>query len=214
MGSIMMRAAGAGARFVVREATNAAPDIGKVAAAIDALPDCVSDTTRIDVQDSWEGTRDGIVARVETDVRDRDDDIIRSSETQLAERVAESIGQWNGEDLIHTLDLWRDQCIEEFSQAASVRWRRSNAQQLIGRFSWSISINPEIVPPKRFTRIMGSNLEDTSSRMRSALETLMCEGADGRLTQWRKKLDELGDFQPGALASAADAVEGSTPAHD
>jgi len=214
MGSIMMKAAGAGARFVVREATNAAPEIGKVAGAIDTLPECVMDTTRFDIQDSWEGTRGGIVARVETDVRDRDDVIIRSSGTPLAERVAESIGPWNGEDLVHELDLWRDQCLEEFSRAASVRWRRSNAEQLIGRFSWSTSINPAIVPPKRFTRIMGANLDGTSGRMRSVLEALVCECTDGRLTVWRKKLHELGDFQPGILASAADALDGQGPARD
>jgi energy-coupling factor transporter ATP-binding protein EcfA2 len=205
--SIMIRAAGSSTRFVVREVTNAAPDIGEVAGAVDSIPDCVTDTSRYDVQMSWDGTRDEILNRVGIDIRDRDDDIVRTSGTELAERILEGIGPWEDEDLSGALDSWRESCISRFSDASSVRWRRTNAQQLIERFSWSTAMDSAIVAPKRFTRIMGANLDETTSQMLSALQIVVCGSLDARLDAWRGQLDRLGDYQPGVLASAADALE-------
>ena len=212
--SIMHRAAGAGARFVVREITNVAPEIGKVSGAIDDIPVCTGDPSRYDVQVSWEGTREGILSRVAIDVRDRDDDVVRSSGTELAERLLDSIGPWEDDDLSEALDVWRDQCVSTFTDLASIRWRRSNAQQLIERFSWSTAINRGIVAPKRFSRIMGSRLEEATDQMQSVLEDLVCEYLDARLEVWRANLERFGDFRPGVLASATDAFEGQQLAHD
>ena len=212
--SIMFRAAGAGARFVVREVTNAAPDIGKVTGAVDEMPDCAIDVSRYDVQVSWDGTRDAIMERVAISIRDRDDTVMRESGTRLAERILDGIGPWDGEELSTALDAWRDECISAFSDSASVRWRRSNAQQLIERFSWSTSINPEIVSPKRFSRIMGARLGESSGRMRSGLEDLICGHLDARLVVWRSELSLLGEFQPGVLAAAAGAIDDQRPVHD
>ena len=212
--SIMLRAAGAGTRFIVREVTNAAPDIGSVAGAVDGIPDCDFDTTRLDVQVSWDGTRDEITSRVAIDIRDSDDDVVQTSRTDLAERVLESIGPWDEENLPEALDAWRHRCISAFSDASSVRWRRASAKQLIERFSWSTAINPGIVPPKRFTRIMGARLVETTAQMRSDLEAVVCEHLAARLNVWRAALDELGDYQPGVLVAAVDALENSRRVHD
>jgi hypothetical protein len=209
--SIMFRAAGAGARFIVREVTSAAPDIGKVTDGVDGVPACEIDASRYDVQVSWDGTRDGITKRVAIYIRDRDDDVVRASGTELAERILESIGPWDGEDLSEDLDAWRDRCVSAYSDSSSVRWRRSNAEQLIERFSWSTAINQGIVAPKRFSRIMGARLDETRSQMRSALETIVCGYVDARLGVWRAELDGFGDYQPGTLASAADAIESERP---
>ncbi|MEN8239138.1 MAG: GTPase [Actinomycetota bacterium] len=205
--AIMTRAASAGAKFIVREVTSAAPDIGKVTGAVDGVPDCVADASRYDVQVSWDGTRDEIVARTATYIRDRDDDIVRGSGADLAERVLESIEPWDGTNLSAALDAWRDRCVSVFSDAASVRWRRSNARQLIEQFSWKTAINPAIVAPTRFLRIMGSKLDEVTSQMRSDLETVVCESVDARVGVWRATLDGFGDYQPGGLASASDAIE-------
>jgi len=206
--SIMVRTAAAGARFIVREVTSAAPDLGRVSSAVDGIADCSADVSRYDVQVSWEGTRDAIIERFAIDIRDRDDTIVRMSDTELAERALESIGPWDdGEDLASDLDTWRDRCVSTFSDAASIRWRRSSAQQLIDRFSWSTSINPEIVAPKRFVRVLGERLDGVSDQMQSDLETLICSHLDARLKTWRGTLEGLGDYKPGALASAADGLE-------
>lgn len=212
--SIMLRASEAGTRYIVRDVTNSAPDIGRIGGAVDDIPDCVFDTTRLDVQVSWEGTRDEITRRVAIDIRDGEDDVVRISRTDLAERILDSIGPWDEENLAEALDSWRDRCISTFSGAASVRWRRASAKQLIERFSWSTAINPGIVPPKRFTRIMGASLVETKAQMRSDLEGLVCEYLSARLDVWRAALDGLGDYQPGALASAVDALASSWHAHD
>jgi len=212
--SIMVRVAAAGARFVIREVTNAAPDIGKVTRSVNGIPDCVTDASLYDVQTSWDGTRDEIVAGVVADVSNSDEIVVQASETELAGRVLESIGVWDGEDLSRALDAWRDRCVSTFSDASSVRWRRANAEQLIERFSWSTAINPGIVAPKRFSRIMGATLEETTSQMRSGLEALVCEYVDGRLAVWLAKLDRIGSYQPGALASAADAIDRQQPVRD
>ena len=212
--SIMTSAAGAGSRFIVRAVTNAAPDIGKVTSAVDDLADCVTDTSRYDVQESWNGTRDAIVERVAIDMRDRDDNIVRISGTELADRVLETIGPWDDGDLSDALDAWRDRCFSAFLDASSIRWRRSNARQLIEQFSWSTAINSEIATPKRFSRIMGSRLEETTDDMRGDLEALVCEYFDVRVSLWRAMLDGFGDFQPGPLASAADAIDSTVPVGD
>jgi hypothetical protein len=213
--SIMVQAAATGARFIVREVTNGAPDLGKVSSAVDSITDCSADVSRYDVQVSWEGTRDAIIKRFAIDIRDRDDTIVRTSDTDLAERVLVSIGPWDdGEDLTGDLDVWRDRCISAFSDAASIRWRRSSARQLIDRFSWSTSINPDIVAPKRFVRVLGDRLDEVSGQMRSNLETLICGHLDERLKMWSRKLEGLGDYQPGALASAADGLDRARRPHD
>ena len=213
--SIMVRSAATGARFIVREVTSAAPTLGKVSSAVDGITDCSADVSRYDVQVSWEGTRDAIIKRFAIDIRDRDDTIVRASDTDLAERTLELIGPWDdGEDLTSDLDKWQDRCISAFSDAASIRWRRSSAQQLIDRFSWSTSINQGIVAPKRFVRVLGERLDGVSDQMRTDLETLICRHLDARLETWRSTLDGLGDYKPGALASAVDGFDSVQPGHD
>jgi hypothetical protein len=215
MASIMVRTAATGARFIVREVTNGAPDLGNVSRAVNSMTDCSADVSRYDVQVSWEGTRDAIVKRLAIDIRDSDDTIVRTSDTDLAERVLGSIGPWDdGEDLTGDLDAWRDRCISAFSDAASIRWRRSSAQRLIDRFSWSTSINPDIVAPKRFVRVLGDRLDEMSGQMRSNLETLVCGHLGERLEIWRGTLEGLGEYQPGALVSAADGIDRERRPHD
>jgi len=209
--SIMYRTAVAGARLIVRDVTNAALAIGKVADAVDDMPGCVTDTTVFDVQVSWDGTREGILERVAIGIRDKDDDVVRASGTELAPRVLESIGPWDDDDLSETLDTWRDTCISVFSEASSVRWRRRNAEQLIEQFSWSAAIHQGIVAPTRFSKLLRGGMDETASRMRCALEELICETFDARLALWHEELDRLGGYQPGTLASAADVVESRQP---
>jgi hypothetical protein len=204
---IMARTAVAGARFVAREVTTAAFDIGEVTSAIEGIPDCAVDVLAFDVQVTWDGTRDAIVERVAINVRDRDDDIMRASETELAERILEGLRPWEDDDLMSSLDVWRERCISTFLDAASIRWRRSNAEQLIEQFSWSTAINPGIATPKRLSRIMGDRYDEATSQMQTALEQLVCETLDLRVAAWQAELDRLGAYQPGALAASADAVE-------
>jgi energy-coupling factor transporter ATP-binding protein EcfA2 len=211
--SIMVRAAIAGARFVVRELTNAAPALGKVSSAVDGIADCAPDVSRFNVQVSWGGTRDAIIERIAIDIRDRDDTIVRTSDSDLGERVLESIGPWDdGESLSNDLDVWHDRCLATFSDAASIRWRRSSAQQLIDRFSWSTAINSDVVAPKRFSRLLGERLAEVSDQTRSDLETLICDHLDTRLKMWHAELEGLGGYRPGALASAADTLDGARSA--
>jgi hypothetical protein len=205
--SIMFRSGVAGARYIVQEVTSTAADIGKVTSSLEGIPDCAVDTSRYGVQEAWAGTRDGIVKRVAIDIRDRDDDIMRGSGAELAERVLASIGPWDEEDLATALDTWRDLCITTFSDRSSVRWRRSNAHQLIEQFSWSTAINDRTVAPKRFPRIMGKSLGTTTRQMQAGLEDLICGHLDARLGEWRARLERIGEYRPGALASAADAIE-------
>lgn len=205
--SIMLRTVVAGTRFVVQEVTNAALNIGEVAGVIEDIPDCVADDSEYDVQVSWDGTREAIITRVAIAIRDRDDDIVRGSETELAQRILESIGAWEDDALSSALDAWHERCISTFSDASSVRWRRANAEQLVKRFSWSTAINSGIVAPKRFSRILGTRLNETTSQMRSALEQLICEAHHARVALWQAELDRFGDYQPGPLASAVDAVD-------
>ncbi|MCL1586971.1 MAG: 50S ribosome-binding GTPase [Actinomycetia bacterium] len=213
--SIMVRSAGTGARFIVREVTSAAPTLGKVSSAVDGITDCSADVSQYDVQVSWEGTRDAIIERFAIDVRDRDDTIVRTSDTDLAERTLELIGPWaDGEDMISDLDTWHDRCISAFSDAATIRWRRSSTRQLIDRFSWSTSINQDIVAPKRFVRVLGERLDGVRDQMRTDLESLICSYLDARLETWRSTLDGLGDYKPGALASAADGFDSVRPGRD
>jgi hypothetical protein len=213
--SIMVRAAAAGARFIVREVTNAAPALGTVSSAVDGITDCAAGVSRYDVQVSWDGTRDAIIKRLAIDVRDRDDTIVRTSDSDLAERVLDSIGPWSGGEVLSKgLDAWHDRCVLAFSDAASVRWRRSNAQQLIERFSWSTAINSDIVAPKRFSRVLGDRLDEVSDQMRSDLETLVCGHFDARLEMWHATLECLGNYRPGALASAVDVFDSVHPPRD
>ncbi len=213
--SIMVRAAATGARFIVREVTNAAPALGKVSSALDGITDCAAGVSRYDVQVSWDGTRDAIIKRFAIDVNDRDDTIVRTSDTDLAERVLDSIGPWDGGEVLSKgLDAWHDRCLSAFSDAATIRWRRSNAQQLIERFSWSTAINSDIVAPKRFSRVLGERLDEVSDQMRSDLETLICGHLDARLEMWHATLDGLGSYRPGALAAAADGFDSVHPSHD
>jgi energy-coupling factor transporter ATP-binding protein EcfA2 len=214
LASIMYRSAIAGSRFIVREITNAAIHIGEVANAIDGMPTCVVDVSTYDVQVSWDGTRKGIIERTAINARDRDGDVMRGSGTDLAERMLESIGPWEGDELSVALDLWHERCVESFLDASSIRWRRSSAEQLVRRFSWSTAINPGIVAPKRFSRIFGTRLDETSSQARADLERLICEALDARLSLWQAELNRLGDYQPGLLASAADDVESRRSACD
>jgi len=213
--SIMVRVAATGAHFVVREVTSAAPTLGKVSSAVDGITDCSADVSRYDVQVSWEGTRDAIIERFAIEIRDRDDTIVRTADTDLAERTLELIGAWDdGEGLTSDLDTWHDRCVSAFSDAASIRWRRSSAQQLIDRFSWSTSINSDIVAPKRFVRVLGERMDGASDQMRTDLETLICSHLDARLETWRSTLGCLGDYKPAALASAADGFDSVIPARD
>jgi len=204
---IMAKSAGAGARYVVREATNAAPEIGKVAATLATMPDCMIDISHYDLQMSWDGTREGIVDNTVAYIHDRDEDVVRGSGTSLAERIREIIGPWEAEALVSDLDTWSERNRDRFTEAASVRWRRSNADQLIERFSWSTVIDPQMIVPKRFTRIMGQRLADTITAARADLIRTVCSHVDARSALWHAVLDTLGSYRPGVLAAAADTFE-------
>jgi hypothetical protein len=214
LASIMFRTVVAGTRFIVRDITNAAIDIGETARAIEGLPDCVAAASGYDVQVTWDGTRDGIVERVAIKTRDRDDDIVRGSGSDLAQRILDTIGPWDSDEFSLALDTWHERCISTFLDASSIRWRRSSAEQMVRRFSWSAAINSDIVAPKRFSRILGGRMNETTSQMQADLEKLTCETLDARVALWQTELDQLGEYQPGALASAADAVESQRPIHD
>lgn len=206
MRSIMVRSALAGTRFIVRAVTNAAPKIGKVRLAIDGLPESTHDQWTYDVQASWSGTRDRIVERVGVEVSDRDAKILSNANTDLGRRILDDIGTWDESVLAAQLDDWRDRCIAGFEEAASIRWRRTSAKQLIERFSWMSSISSDVVTPKRFTRIMGDQLAKRRQAFRSDLQSLMSVSVQARTTAWIGVLDELGSFQPARLLTAGDAL--------
>jgi len=211
--SIMARTAVAGTRFVVRAVVNAARDIEKVQAVVDQLADCVEDLSTYPVQVAWEGTRDEMVASIAREIRDRDDDIVRGCGTELGERVLAVMDPWDEASLVDSLDGWHERCGALFTDRASIRWRRSSAQQMIGRFSWSTAINAEVAAPKRFSRIMGARLDETTREMRSELESLLCGETETRTRALRTALTDLGDYQPGALAAAADALDPQASTH-
>jgi len=205
--TIMSHAAASAARFIAGTVTSNAPEIGAVRRAVEELPLLTASMPSLVVRDSWLATKQATVEMVARTIRDRDDDIVRGSKTQLGQRILDRLGSWDEATLDADLDLWRARCVDIHMQAASIRWRRRAAEQMVERLAWKSAINDDVVLPKRFLRIMGKQRAIVTDIGRDELSVLIAGSVEERRVGWLDLLSDLGSYQPGDLAGAADAMD-------
>ncbi|GMR01806.1 MAG: hypothetical protein BMS9Abin20_0126 [Acidimicrobiia bacterium] len=205
--TIMSHAAGSAARFIAGTVTSSAPEIGAVRRAVEGLPLVSTSMPPLAVHDSWLATKQAAVEMVARTIRDRDDDIVRGSKTHLGQRILDRLGRWDGATLDADLDLWRVRCVDIHMQAASIRWRRRAAERMVERLAWKSAINDGVVLPERFLRIMGKQRAVVTDTGRDELSVLIAGSVEERRVGWLNLLSDLGNYQPGDLAGAADAMD-------
>lgn len=205
--AIMSHAASSAARFIAGTVTSNALEIGAVRRAVEGLPLFAASMPSLAVHDSWLATKQATVDMVARAIRDRDDDIVRGSKTQLGQRILDRIGRWDGATLDADLDLWRARCVDIHMQAASIRWRRGAAEQMIERLAWKSAVNDGVVLPKRFLRIMGKQRAMVTDTGRDELSVLIAGSVEERRVEWLDLLSNLGSYRPGDLLGAADAMD-------
>jgi hypothetical protein len=140
-----------------------------------------------------------------------DDDIVGRASNDLAVRIKDRLPMPDLEALPAALDDWRSDTSKVFRRRSSPMWRRRSTFDLIDRWSWIASIDSGAEPPRRVARAMHGALEATTRNMRARLIAILDEVSLTRLEQWTDLVSEVGDYRPGELFSASDAVDGGEP---
>lgn len=205
-GAVLRSAAGSGGRHVAGAVTAAAPLLGSLAGTIDAVRPTV--TVAGTVLDTWEATRNDLVASIALDVAAVDQSIIDADRSGLAARVFPRVPKWSRKALASRLDSWMSETVEVATGHARIRWRRTSAIAMIERFAWKRAINRDIVAPPRFDRLMRAGGDEIWTTARAQLDEVMRSEVADRRSSWSGLVAELGSYAPGDLLTAA---EGFSP---
>lgn len=201
--AVLRSAAAAAGRYVARAVGAASSDVAQLADAIESL-DPVSLPVTNTVLEEWSATRDELIVHVIEARRSVDDRVMTAVRSEIAERVATSLVPWEKEELSTALDRWRERTVDRFVDAARIRWRRAAAIALLDRFAWRTALNPDVELPARVRRVMGTRLVATRVDAASDVAVVLEQAIDRRVGEWRRAVESLATYAPGALLGAAD----------
>ncbi len=204
--AIMARSAISAARYIAGAVTKGGGEIGVVRDAVGRMVGIDRAMAGLSVHDTWVATRQALLDKVAKHIRDSDNDVVATCASPFARQILERLGPWDDSALRHDLDVWRDRCSVHHCEAASIRWRRGSAEQLIDHLSWKSAINGDVVLPRRYLRTMGKHRLGVVTSARDDLLGVVSGFVEGRRVAWLDTLTEIGQYQPGALLAAAELL--------
>jgi hypothetical protein len=199
-------AVGAG-RHVAGAVTSAAIDFGQVQGAVQSVASPHISGRGLAVHESWHATQQVLLDQISHSVDALDRAIIELAANPLAERVLQSLEPWHEAPVKTALSDWRGDAADRFRSDATIRWRRSSAEQLLDQFSWKTGVNPSVEVPKRVDRVMGTRLTSAIRQVHEFLVSIANESLAQRLKAWNDEVEAIGSFMPGELLAAADRLE-------
>jgi GTPase SAR1 family protein len=202
------REAAEGGRAIARGISTSASELGDIERI---LADTVTPSIEPDLAwtgDDWAATRTALIDVAKAAISAFDDDIVGRSSNDLAVRIKDRLSKPDMTALPEALDDWRSDTSKVFRRRSSPMWRRRSTFDLVDRWSWIASVDSGTEPPRRVRRAMHGALEATTRNTRAKLIEILDEAVRLRLEQWADTVSAVGDYRPGVLFAASDAVDG------
>lgn len=206
--SVLSRAVAGSSRRIAAGLTEAAREVGSLERVIDGVAAPVVGCPSVDASSEWAELRDLLVTAAMSAVSSFDDAVESSHDGDLARRVRSDLSQTESEPTIQLLDAWKDEVCARFRSRARIRIRKASARALVDRWSWIVSVDPTVDPPRRFKRLMKGESELTVSTFHEALVDLLHQPVAVRRQEWMAVVHSAGEYRPGVLFAAATALEG------
>jgi GTPase SAR1 family protein len=208
------RDAADGGRRIARSISASAAELGDIESI---LADTATPSIKPDLAwtgDDWPATCAALIDDVKAATTAFDDDIVGRSGNDLAVRINARLPMPDMEALPAALEDWRSDTSKVFRRRSSPMWRRRSTFDLVDRWSWIASIDAGATPPRRVGRAMHGALEATTRNTRAKLTAILDEAVRMRLGQWTDMVSEVGDYRPGVLFAASEAVDGGESADE
>lgn len=205
--AIARSAAASAGRHIAGVTTAAAVDVGALSNVIDEAAPRRIPGTGLAVLESWLATEQRILEHVRRSVDELDARVVRDGPTALGQRVLHLLGPWDEIETRSVLTRWRDEAAERFVTDARIRWRRSSTEQLLGKSSWKAGVNPSVHLPRRVGRVMGPKLQTAIQDLHEGLLSAADAAAERRKQDWKSIVQIAGEYTPGELLAASEAVE-------
>lgn len=186
--------------------TGTAREIGGVRDALEEIGIPGVADRGLTVLESWLATHQVLIEHVRCEIETFDRRVVVVADSAVVDRMNAELPEWDDRPLQCHLDDWFLSAADRFRGAARVRWRRSSSERLLGQVSWKVGVNPSVTISKRAARLMGANLDSAIGNVHDQLVTILDEELRLRRGAWRALVNVCGDFQPGELAAAADAI--------
>ena len=208
------RAAARLGRSLARGVSAAAADLGDVQRALAATTPIPADPHIASPIDDWPVARSALIDDAQDIVAAFDDAVVDRSGNDLAVRIRGGLSAPDRNAMGSALDTWRTDTAGAFRLRAKPRWRRNTTLDLCGRWSWMLSIDQRVQPPRRVSRAMRGTLDAAVSDARVGLLSILDAGTQHRQTQWAEFVLRAGSYQPGELFAAANALDGGEAADE
>jgi len=201
-------------RVIARNVSASAVQLGDVQRVLADSEGASTSGAAVSVHSSWTLTRDASVEAAAASVAAFDTFIIEESHNELAVRVKESLTELDTDSIRSDLDDWQKETADMFRRRASVRWRKRSMHDLVDDWSWILSIDVHAKPPRRVARAMRGAIEVTANEGRQNLQAILDAPLRDRTDEWIGRVARIGDYRPGVLFTASDAMDGGEAVHD
>jgi hypothetical protein len=201
------QAAADSGRRIARSVAASAADLSDVKRSLleTALPSCELRSARIG--DDWASTRGSLIDVAVFNRGSFDDAIVDGSGTALTVRIRDGLATPDAATLSTALDRWRTGIVDAFRRLATTGWRRRATFDLLDRWSWLLVLDPEAKPPRRVSRAMRGSLSAMVHEATEELLSILDVVVHDRSVQWESAVAQVGDYRPGELFAASDALD-------
>ena len=156
------------------------------------------------VFDEWPATRADMVLGTQRAVRAVDDAIVEVIDPAIGRSIASSLPPFEPGMLAVALDAWRSRAGESCIDAATIRWRPRSAREMLVHQGWRCAVNPDVVAPKRYGRLLGRHRAAVEQQSQGELFSVLDEPRTARVEAWKRAVAELSSYTPGVLLAAAE----------
>jgi hypothetical protein len=195
-------------RVIARSVSASAVELGVVERVLADTPTPSSLPGVVWAGGEWDSVRTSLVDAVGASIRSLDETIIERSKNELAARISGSLGVSDLTAVSAVLDGWRSEVVDTFRRRATVRWRREATLEMLDTWSWIMSIDPHSRPPRRVRRAVRDIREATARESEERLVSILDDAVRDRRDQWSSVVAVIGQYRPGLLFAASDALDG------
>jgi signal recognition particle receptor subunit beta len=199
------------ARLLARSLTETATDVGELDAVIASVEPSTFQSLSLDDAFDWEDARIGLVTAATEGIAGWEREVVDRTGSGFSRRIADAAERPDADDLGAMLDAWRVDTKERFRRRSTMWFRKKSGLELLDRWSWMTAVNPSEPLPRRVRRMMRDALEATARKARSDLVAILDGFVARRPDVWRALVDSAGEYRPGMLLAAADAVDPRSP---
>lgn len=205
---ILVKAAAGSARRVADAITAVAPGLGAVVRAIGG-----TEVQAVEPADlttaaatTWDETCEALSVKAVEMVESVDEAIVESAGWSFAERLRTTLDDPNTDDLRVLLDSWKEEVTSDALAVATPWFRKKSAEELLRQSAWRLVFDAD-VPPRVNRLLRKHDPEAIVARNRASLDALFDNAHASRVAQWNDAASTAGDYRPGQLIAAAEALQ-------